>query len=163
MAGQIGHQRVQPDIVMLVEQLRDTRGIPEVAGQPLPPRGATLIGQRGILGVRAIIDPPPERLATTAGERGLESLAVLEGDHPPLHRRKQRVEPMEETVGHDRIEALAVIVDDPPGVGDLVLPGLEQRLEDVALVELGVASHRDHATRRGAGVDELPVPEIVLR
>ena len=47
-----------------------------------------------------------------------------------------------------RVEALAVVVDDPPGVAEAVLPAFEQRLEDVALVHLGVADQRDHAALR---------------
>src|SRR6185312_3444854 len=43
------------------------------------------------------------------------------------------------------VEALAVVVDDPPGIAQVVFPPLEQALIDVALVELGVADERHHA------------------
>jgi hypothetical protein len=43
------------------------------------------------------------------------------------------------------VERLAVIVDDPPAIADVVLVGLDQALVDIALVELGIAHQRDHA------------------
>ena len=47
----------------------------------------------------------------------------------------------------DAIEALAVVIDDPPEVSDLLLPAFEQRLEDIAFVQLRIAHQRDHPTR----------------
>jgi hypothetical protein len=43
------------------------------------------------------------------------------------------------------VEALAVVVDDPPQVADVVLRALDDRLVDIAFVELGVADQRDEA------------------
>src|SRR5262249_21358607 len=44
-----------------------------------------------------------------------------------------------------RVEALAVVIDDPPAIAQALLPAFEDRLEDVAFVELGVADEGDHA------------------
>ena len=63
-------------------------------------------------------------------------------------------EALVEPFAHDRVEALAVVVDDPPGVAQPVFPAFEQRLEDVALVELGIADQRDHPAVRAI----LPQP-----
>jgi hypothetical protein len=49
------------------------------------------------------------------------------------------VEPLEHAVGARRVEALAVVVDDPPQVADLVLRALDDRFVDFAFVVLGVA------------------------
>ncbi len=44
-----------------------------------------------------------------------------------------------------RVEALAVVVDDPPAIAQPLLPAFEDAFEDVALIELGVAHERNHA------------------
>ena len=59
------------------------------------------------------------------------------------------------------VEALAVVVDDPPAAPDVVLVALDQRLVDVALVELGIAHEGNHPA--GVGRREAAVgDEIVL-
>ena len=50
--------------------------------------------------------------------------------------------------GHDPVEALAVEVDDHRHVAELAEALLEDRLPDVALVELGVADERDEPALR---------------
>ena len=125
---EVGHQPVQRFVVMLVEQLADTRGVAQIPLQPGPPGRPALIGERRVGGIRTAVDPVAQRVAPTPCER--------------------RVEPSKEPVGHDRVETLAVVVDDPPDVADVVLPPFEQRLEDIPLVELGVTHHRNHASGR---------------
>ena len=58
--------------------------------------------------------------------------------------RNMDLEFLPQPFAHHGVEALAVVVDHPPGVAQAVLPALQQRLEDVALVHLGVADQRDH-------------------
>ena len=160
--GQIRHQRRQRRVVVLVEQLANPGRAAEVALEPRPPGRAALIGQRGVDRIGAVVDPGPQGVAAAPAERRLQALAVLEGDDPPFHRPEHGVQTVEEAVGDDGVEALAVVVDDPPDVRDLVLPGLEQRLEDVALVELRVPRHRNHAARRLAVARDLLLPQILL-
>ena len=162
VAREVGHQPVQGLVVVLVEQLADAAGIPEVAQQPGPPGRAPLIGQGRVGRVRTVVDPLAQRLAPPPREGRLEPMAVLQGDDPPLHRLEDGVEPVEEPVGDDGVETLPVVVDDPPDVGDVVLPGLEQRLEDVALVELRVAGNRDHPSRRRVGRRQPARPQELL-
>src|SRR5262245_65367690 len=40
---------------------------------------------------------------------------------------------------------MPIVIEHPPSMPDTVLPVLEQRLVDIALVELGVAQQRNHA------------------
>ena len=160
---QVRHEAGQRRVVVLVEQLADAGGVAQVPHQPRPPGRAALIGQRRVDRVGTVIDPGPQRVAAAAFERRLQARAVLERDDAPLHRLEDGVQAVEETVGHDRVEALAVVVDDPPDVGDLVLPRFEQRLEDVALVELRIARQRDHAARRLAVVYQLLLAQELLR
>ena len=60
-----------------------------------------------------------------------------------------------------RIEALAVVVDDPPGVFDAVLPAVYEGFVDVSLIEFGIADKRDHATLRPIRAPILGV-DIIL-
>src|SRR3546814_5483054 len=62
----------------------------------------------------------------------------------PAHGLEQPVDLPEQAVSDDRVQALTVVVDHPPDVADVVLPALQKRLVDVALVQLRVADKRDH-------------------
>ena len=145
VAAEIGHEARELVVVVLGEQRADARQVAEVLLQTLAPPGATLERQRRVEIVRTVVDPLPQRRAIGLGERRLQQLAVLERDHLPADRAEEVLDLGEQALGHDPIEALAVVVDHPPDVADVVLPALEQRLEHVALVELGVADQRDHA------------------
>src|SRR3546814_19430757 len=64
---------------------------------------------------------------------------VLEGNHAPSAGRKNIVEAAEHAVRRRCIQGLAIIVDDPPAIADIVLVSLNQALVDIALIELSVA------------------------
>jgi len=142
---EIGHDGVEARIIMRGEKSADAGEMAEIALEMLPPAFAALEDQCGIERVGAGIDPLPERLAIGRGERSLELLAVFQRHHPPAHGAEEAVDAVEEAVRDDAVEALAVVVDNPPEVPHIVLPALEHRLEDIALVEFGVAHHRHHA------------------
>src|SRR3954465_2412121 len=78
-------------------------------------------------------------------ERRGETLAIAQLDDAPAAAPENLVEAFEHAVGAGRIETLAVVVDDPPQIAGVVLGALDQRLIDVALVELGVADQGDEA------------------
>ena len=71
--------------------------------------------------------------------------AVFEDHHVPAEVLEQLLVALPQALADHGVEALAVVVDDPPAVAQALLPAFEHRLEDVALVELGVADQRDHA------------------
>ena len=164
VAGQVRHQRLQPGVVVRVEQLRDAARVAEIARQLTPPGRAALIGQRGVERVGATVNPVAQGAAAGAGERALEQRAVLDRDDAPLHVREDAVQPLAHPVLGDGVEALAVVVDDPPDVADAVLPGLEQRLEHVALIELGVARQGDHPPGRRIVIEDAEAlrPHVFL-
>ena len=148
VAAEVGHQPRQRDVVVLLEQRADAGELAEIALEMLAPGGAALEGDRRVEIVRAVVDPLAERPAVGPRERRLEQLAVLQRHHPPADRAEEVLDLREQPLGHHAIEALAVVVDHPPDVPHVVLPALEQGLEDVALVELGIAHDRDHAPLR---------------
>ena len=160
--GQVGHQRVQAVVIVLVEQRGDPPGRAQVAQKPGPPAGAAAVDQGRIQRVGAVVDPVPQRLAAGPRERLPEPLAVLQGHDVPAHRAEGAVDPLEEPVLDHAVEALAVVVDDPPDVADVVLPAFEEGLEDIPLVELGVADQRDHPAGRRVVGDQPLEPEVVL-
>src|SRR5437660_1272482 len=86
---------------------------------------------------------PMPSLAALLANGGFEQFAVLQRLDAPAAARENLVEAADHAVGGRRVEALAVVVDDPPQVADVVLVALDQRLVDIALVELGVADQRD--------------------
>src|SRR5262249_23698252 len=71
--------------------------------------------------------------------------AVFEDDDIPAEGLKQRLKAGPQAFADDRIEALAVVVDDPPAITQVLLPAFEDGFEDIALIELGVTHERNHA------------------
>ena len=159
VAREVGHQRVQGRIVAALHQDPRVVVAGEILHQPLAPPRAALEGERGIERVRAVVDPGPERRPAGLGEGGLLQPAVFQRQHPPADRAEQLVDAPEQPVRDHRIEALAVVVDHPPEVPHVVLPALQQGLEHVALVELGIAHQRDHPP--GIAADQPLAGEIV--
>ena len=162
MAAEIGHERRQRLVVMGLEQPPDEAVGAKIALDMGAPRRPALKGQRGIEVVRAGVDPLPEHLAAGLGKGGLELLAVLDRDDVPAHRAEELLDLGEQLLGHHPVQALPVVVDHPPEIADIVLPAFEQGLEDVALVELGVADDGDHPAGRLVGGHEAVQPDIVL-
>ncbi len=144
VAAEVRHQRQQFVVAAPVDQLRHLPLIADVVLQMLAEGRAALEAQRRIHLVWTIIDPAPQRLAARLGERRLHQPAILHDHHVPAEIAEHGFEFRPQPLAHHGIEALAVVIDDPPGVAQAVLPALQQRLEDVALVHLGVADQRDH-------------------
>ena len=147
---------------MLLEDAADAGILVEIARQRLAPAGAALEHQRRVERVGAGVDPLAQMRAVGLREGGLQQLAVFQRDDPPADQLEHLRDPAEQPVVHHAVEALAIVVDHPPQVPDVVLPAFEQRLEDVALVEFGVADQRHHASRGPLAVAQVLQPHIVL-
>ncbi len=160
---QVGHQAVQRRVVVRVQQLLDAEGAVQLALQHLAPALAAFVGQRRVVAVGAIVDPLAQRVAAGLGESRMQQLAVFQRHDAPIHALEHAIETAVQAVGDDVVQALAVVVDHPPQVPDLVLPALEHRLEHVAFVELGVAHQGYHAARRRIRGRQLLRVQIVLR
>ena len=117
MAAEVAHQRAER---FVVEALEEGRALfAEVGIDPRPPRGAALVEQGRGVGVGKIVEPVADR--GMLGQRGGQLLAVAKLDRPPAATGENLVEPLEHAVGRGRVEALAVIVDDPPAIADVML------------------------------------------
>src|SRR6185437_2159335 len=112
--------------------------------QMLAERRAALEAERGIERVRAIVDPAAERLAACFRKGLPHQLSVVYYADCPTGIAKHGLELFPKTFANHGIEALAIVVDHPPGVAQAVLPAFGERFEDVALVHLGVTDKRDH-------------------
>src|SRR5215217_3569120 len=104
MAAEVGEQCGERRVVMLVEQGRSVPA--ELRLDSGPPCGSALVMQRRQLGVGQLLEPIAQRLVPV--ERGGETLAVAQLDHPPAARTENLVEPLEHPVGAGRVETLAV-------------------------------------------------------
>ena len=162
VAREIGHQVLEAVVVVAGEQRLHSRHMADVAREAGPPGGASLEGERAVELVRAVVDPLPQRSAAELREGGLLAVAVFQDHHLPAHRLEEILDLLEQAVRDHAVQALAVVVDDPPEVAHVVLPAFEQRLEDVALVELRVAHDGDHAAGRARLGRELVEAHVVL-
>ena len=98
-----------------------------------------------VLLVRHLVDAPAQQLASRLGEGGAQPAAVLQLDDLPAGAVEAALERVCADHGHHAIERLAVEVDHPHRLGEAARRGIEDRLPDVALVELGIADQGDEA------------------
>ena len=144
VAPEVGHQQAERGVVAPLQQGRHARPSADVRHQPPTPRRPALEGQGGVVIVGTGLDPLLDRLAAGFRERLLQQPAPLQDHDLPATRREHLGEAVEHAVRRRRVEALAVVVDDPPGVAQVVLGAFDDRLVDVALIQFGVAEQRDH-------------------
>ncbi len=163
MTAEIGHQAAQILVGPALDQRRDQALVAQIVEQAAAPGGAALIGQGRIKLVGAGVDPVAQSLAARFGEGGLEQRAIFEDPDLPSHRLEQLGNPFIEAFPDHRVEALAVVVDDPPAILQTVLPAFQQTFEDVAFVQFGVADDGDHAAVRPLPAAQLILgPQIIL-
>ena len=148
VTAEIVHQRRDRVVAARLDQPRHRPLVADLVEKPLAPRRAALKHQRRIELVRAAIDPLPQRFAARLGEGLLLQRAVFEHDDVPAEIAEQVFVALPEALAHHGIEALPVVIDDPPAIAQALLPAFQHGLENIALVELGVAKQRDHAAFR---------------
>jgi hypothetical protein len=148
MPAEIGHEACKLTITAAIDDLERFGVIRELILELAAPALGTLEHQRRIKLVRAFVDPLAEPFSARLPECGFQQLAVLDEDHFPTEILEEPGHLHEELIGDHRVQALAVVVHDPPAVLEAVLPVLQQRLVDVALVHLGVAHEGDQTPFR---------------
>ena len=108
--------------------------------------------------VRHLVDPPAQEVAPVARVGLPQPPAVLQLDHLPAVQPEDLLELLGLDDGDDAIEALAVQVDDPEHVRQRPRLRLDDRLPDVALVELRVTENGDEPAAGAAAEVGLHVP-----
>ena len=139
MSGKVCQQRRQRRIVARVDQRGDNALIANHVMQPLAPGRAALKAQRGKILIGASVDEMPQPLAARLPEGSLLQCAILQHHHIPAEIFEHGFEPLPQALADHRVERLAVIIDHPPAIAHALLPALQQRLENIALVHLCVA------------------------
>ena len=148
VAGEVGHQAMKLVVRARFDQPRDRALIADLVVEALAPGGAALKHQRGVELIWAIVDPLPQALAAGLAESLLQERAVFEDHDVPAEGREQLLIACPQALADDGVEALAVVVDDPPAIAQTMLPAFEDRLEDIAFVQLGIADQRNHPAFR---------------
>ncbi|TPW08102.1 MAG: hypothetical protein FD124_633 [Alphaproteobacteria bacterium] len=159
MPPERGHQFCEPLVVIGREQF--LRRAFQVAIETFAPRCAAFKAQRGVEIVRARIDPFAKLSAARRLERIAQAPAVFQRFHTPARCGEDIVETVEHPVRRHRVEGLAVVVDDPPDVAQVVLARLDQRFIDIAFVQFRVAHRRDE-TAHALGRNLAARGEVVL-
>ncbi len=162
VAAEIAHQRGQFFVAAACDQRGHGALVADLVHQPLAPGRAALERQRRIELVRTGFDPVAQPFAAWLAERGLLQRTMAQHHHVPAEIAKHGFELRPQSFAHDGVEALAVVVDDPPRIAQAVLPAFQQRLENIALVHLGVADERDHLAFRPVAA-ELFRAQVILR
>ena len=162
MPTQVGQQGVQIAIVIFVEQLRDPLRIAQITPQLLAPRRSTLKNQGRVERIRAIVEPLLQGSSTRIFEGFFESLAVLQDVDVPIDQLKHLADAFNELILDHDVQALTVVINHPPHVAQVLLPTFEHRLENTALVQLGIAYDGNHPTRPVTRVAPSFQCEIVL-
>ena len=161
MAAEFGHQQGQLGVVIGRDQGQGRLVGGQVGVQPLAPRRPALIGQGREQVVGRVLDPGLQGRAAGLGEGQALALGPLQRHHLPAGGLEDFAIAGEHAVRGGGVQALAVVVDDPPGVAHVVFAGLDQGLVDVALVQFGVAEQRDHPAHR-LRIDRAARGQIVL-
>ena len=151
MAAKIEHERRKSCIIKAFNQLANRRIAADIGDETRPPGRAALVGQRRIFSVGAAVDPVRQRMAAGALEHFALQFAVLECQHAPATGLENIVEAPEHPVRRGAVQRLAVEVDNPPAIANIVLVALDQALVDIALIKLGIAHQRDHPARISLG------------
>ena len=162
VAAEVAHQGRQFVIGAAVEQGCHLALVSQLVAQPGAPGRAAAERQRGVELIGASLDPIAQPLAARLGKRGLLQAAVAQHHNVPAEVAEHALKLGPQALADDGIQALAVVVHHPPGVAEAVLPALQQRLEDVALVHLAVADQCDHAALRPVQAPAV-CPRVVLR
>ena len=161
VAAEIAHQGRQLVVGPTFEQRRDLALVAQLLQQPTAERRAAPEREGRVELVGACLDPGTQPFATGFAEGGLLQAAVTQHDHVPAEVAEDGLEPGPQSLAYHRVQALAVVVHHPPGVAQPVLPALQERLEDVALVHLGIADQGNHLAFRPSPVP-APAMQVVL-
>ena len=148
MAAEVVHEIRELLVAAGRKKIANTRFPADFLGQPLAPGTAALEGQRGIELVRTPVNPVAQCLAARLAKSSLLKRTVFQHLHIPAEGSEYLFDALPQSFANDAVKALPVIVDHPPGVAQIVFPTLLQAFVDIALVKLGVADQRDHASDR---------------
>ena len=145
VTSEILHQPGEFGVGAALDQGRCSPLVAEIVEKPLAPRRAALKDQCGVKGIGARVDPLLQCAAAGFLEGGALQQSILELHHAPAKGREDRLDAAPQTFAHDAVEALPVVVDQPPDISQIVFPALLQGFVNIAFVEFGVANQGHHS------------------
>ena len=145
MPAEIGHQGQQFFIRAAFNQSRDRPLIADLVEQPFAKRRPALKAQSGIKRVRTFIDPFLQNAAALFRKGLLHQAAIFDDHDIPAEIAENGLELFPQAFADHRIKALAVVIDNPPAIAQILFPAVKQRLVNIALVHFRIAHQRDHA------------------
>ncbi len=162
VTAQIGHQGIQPRIVIAVDQAVQILIMGQVPLDLRAPGGRALKGQGRIDIIGTCIDPPLQRLPARLGKSGHLFRAIFQCDHVPANGPEEPPDNPEQLFVYHPIQALPVVINHPPDIADVMFPGVHQGFIDIPLVQFRIAHQGDHAPGRFTGWNDVLQPEVIL-
>src|SRR5215510_9077100 len=114
--AEVIHQGRQLSVAAPIDQPADIALITDFISEPLAPCGATRENERGIKLVRAVVDPFPQRLSARLLESCFLQRAIFENDNFPSKIIEELLMARPQSLTHDSVKTLAIVVDDPPAI-----------------------------------------------
>mmetsp|Transcript_184 Transcript_184/g.592 ORF Transcript_184/g.592 Transcript_184/m.592 type:complete len:255 (-) Transcript_184:551-1315(-) len=109
-------------------------------------KGSTpLIAKCAIRLVIDLVKPPPQNEAPWLPERSLHPAAVFDHDDVEPSGTEGFLNELPAVAFVELVQALPIVVDEPPVVPKAVSPSLHQTLKDVPFIELGIAHQSNKA------------------
>src|SRR4029077_8263000 len=134
MPAEVAHQGRELRVRTTLEEAGHVALVAEIVQEPLAPSSAALESQRRIELVRRRVDPLAQSFSARLLERSFLQGTIFENDDIPAEGAENGLQLGVEALEDQVVEALAVIVDDPPAIAQALLPPFEQGLENVALI-----------------------------
>ena len=156
MAAQIGQQRLDFIGGVAAQQFQQLLVL-AVGGvdQPPPDLLAVLDAQQAlVLVVAHQVDALSQFLAVGTPENPFQFVAILQLEHAPAVDAKHLLDLLGLAAGDDAVQALAIQVDDPEDLAQLLQGFFAQGLPHVSLIQLGIAHQGNETVAPG-------VPEMV--
>ena len=160
--AEVGHQGLELVVGAAFDQRRHFALVADLVQEALTPRRATPKGERGIERVGTGLDPAPKRRAAGLCEGRLLQRPMTQAHDAPAEGGEDRLDALPQPFAHHAVEGLAVVVDHPPAIAQVVLPALLQGFVDVALVEFRVAHEGHHAALGHVGLQVRFRVQVVL-
>ncbi len=162
MTAQIGHQIMQGVIIIIPQKIGQCIVAGHIGCDLFAPCGPALESEGRIDVIWHIIKPFLKRLAARLGKGIMKLAAIFDGDHVPANRAEEPADDAEQMRINHPIKALTVIIDHPPDIANVMLPGIKQGFVNIAFIKFGIPDKGDHAAGLLALGQHVFIAQIIL-
>ena len=163
MPAQIGHQVMQRIIFIFAQKARQRIIAGHIGCNLFAPCRPALKCQRRIDVIWRVIEPFFQGLTARLGKGLMQFSAILNRDHVPADRPEEPANDAKQMGINHAIKALAVIINHPPNIADVMLPRIQKRLIDIAFIKFRIANQCDHAAWHFVLGQHVFVAQVILR